>query len=593
MAPIDSPPSAYETSYDPNAPVGGLPPTATIVQIYPAIMREKAESIRKAAHGWNRLCSAVWATYYHVGENGTKLRSHWKSGAAEYFFPYVDGTRASLDEWQNVCYTNYTVLFNLADTVQSLQSVMHEIWERFTGEQNKNYDAENSSGFGEFLNDAGEALSGRTRIDNTLEQFTTEAVQKVLTPFSNAFSTAWSAITVGNKFQGPTDAEKPADGAIERIARVLAPRPDGLGRPGVVPGAFPAPGRPAVAPSAQPVMPAPGRPQPPSVSASPPDAPDLPSLPPRSDTRTQQDAPTQPDARTQQDAPTQPDVPTQPTAPILPRGSAPAAPELPLVPPSGPSVPEFPLPADIPPVGIGSTVTAADLARSAPPPPGADVGVTPPDSPAGGGMLERAPALQGRGVGGPSPTTPPADDAMPPQLRGRSGAGRGPQRPTPKPGESGRITFPGAGPGSRSLLGRREPAINEYGRRLEPPFTGTGAPRQLQGIRGPDRNRTDAAFESDREETRGLTGRLATSGVPGEEMLESAARQALRPGLGGRGRPVSRRQDEPRTDRERQTGPVYLGTDERFEVDKPTAILERADGAPVVSHAVAALRPAD
>lgn len=209
MAPIPDPPSPYETSYDPNAPVSGLPATATIVEIYPAIMRERPDTIRNAAHGWNRLCSGIWSTYYHVGEHGKKLRSQWQSDAAEYFFPYVDGTRTSMDEWQNVAYSNSTVLFDLADTVQQLQGTMHDIWLRFSHDQSQNYAAENSSGIGEFGKDSLEALSGDThrRINSTLEQYTTEATQRVLSPFSNAFSSAWSAITVGNKFQGPTDAE--------------------------------------------------------------------------------------------------------------------------------------------------------------------------------------------------------------------------------------------------------------------------------------------------------------------------------------------------------------------------------------------------
>lgn len=134
------------------------------------------------------------------------------------------------------------------------------------------------------------------------------------------------------------------------------------------------------------------------------------------------------------------------------------------------------------------------------------------------------------------------------------------------------------------LLGRRgERDRDGRIRRVQPSFDGTGTPRQLQGIRGPG-----ARLEPELEARRGLGGRLGPNTEPAEETLQDAE-QALRPGLGGRGRAArSRPREESRRSEERE---VYLGVDERFEVEKPPSLLDRPQGDNAATRPVPALRP--
>jgi hypothetical protein len=532
---------SYDTpNFDPYADrTSEIPVTATIKEIYPRVMAEDPDTIDEAAGGWTAYATLLATTSSDLDKHYGDLKPQWSSDAADVFYAWVDNAKASLSDWHDMATGNAKALTTLASTMRQLQSHMLSLWNDF---DSKIAAAETEEHKSQALWDSPkrwweglkEGWTGKTLLDPIVEEYTNKTKSEVLEPLNTAFSDAFAAVNPGQKFTGPTNAQKPTPQQIA-AAFGLGGAPPGSppGSPGAPPGAPPAPSPPAP-PGAPPAPP--GAP-PPLPNPPPPPAP-LPNAMPG--------APSPPGARPPS---AMPQALGQPPAPL---GTPPAG--------------------LIPPAALGATPAAlgampAALAGG----PGAAPGEAPAglgESPAGLGGLgpsslgrrdapEMPRGLQGRGTGAAPEGMgePPPGSGMrtpPPSLPGRGAGGRGtPQasRPGAPHGEMPEAPPPGrrmpALPGRNS----RKPGPFDEADSMRPSAPGDdippnpgrfGTPRSLQGIRNtePPTQRPGSAETEEMPLRRlpTLDGRLGPATELAEEDMESTL-SALRQGLTGRGMP--------------------------------------------------------
>jgi hypothetical protein len=261
-----SPPS-YDTDFDPYADrTSQIPVTATIKEIYPRVMAEEPDTIDDAAGGWTAFAGLLATTSSQLDKHYGDLKPQWTSDAADVFYASVDNSKASLSDWHDMATGNAKALTTLAAAITRIQNHMTDLWYEFNGkiadaeaeEQKSQALWDNPKRWWEGLK---EGWTGKTLLDPIVEEYTNRTKSEVLEPLNSAFFDAFAAVNPGQKFTGPTNAQKPTR---QQIAAAF-----GLG--GAPPGS--PPGSPGAPPAPPPAAPPGAPPAPPGAAPAPPGAP--------------------------------------------------------------------------------------------------------------------------------------------------------------------------------------------------------------------------------------------------------------------------------------------------------------------------------
>jgi hypothetical protein len=517
----------YDTKFDPYADrTSQIPVTATIKEIYPLVMAEEPTTLTDAAGGWTAFATLMTTTVSNLEKHYGNLKPQWTSDAADVFYTWVDNSKASLSDWHDMATGNAKALTTLAAAITRIQAHMVDLWIEFNSkiaaaetEEHKSQALwDNPKRWWEGLQ---EGWTGKTLLDPIVEEYTNRTKSEVLEPLNSAFFDAFAAVNPGQKFTGPTNAQKPTPQQMA-AAFGLGGAPPGSppGSPGAPPGAPPAPPPPAP-PGAPPAPPG----APPPLAHKPPAPAPLPNAAPQG-------------------------MPSPP--PALPPIAVPQALGRP------------PAPLGTPPAALGAMPAALAGGRGAAPGE-APAGLGEPPAGLGGlgpgalgrrGAPEMPRGLQGRGMGAEpgGMGEPPPGSGMrtpPPSLPGRGG-GRGtpqPSRPGVPRGEVPEMPPPGRGMPALPGRNNRKPGQFDEADPMRPSAPGDdippnpgrfGTPRSLQGIRNPEpparRPGTPETEEMPLRRLPTLNGRLGPATELAEEDMESTL-SALRQGLTGRGMP--------------------------------------------------------
>ena len=87
-----------------------LPATATIKELYPAVMNERPDSLRTAAEGWKALSTQLHSTKTDLKTDRETLAPQWTSSAATPFLAWITNSEESLEDWKTSADQNVTKL---------------------------------------------------------------------------------------------------------------------------------------------------------------------------------------------------------------------------------------------------------------------------------------------------------------------------------------------------------------------------------------------------------------------------------------------------------------------------------------------------